>query len=265
MNIVIIGCGYVGRRAASYWKTNGHFVTVTTRSAERIDELKECSSNVYLLGDLKPLIEGKEVILLSIAPERGGDYRATYLQTAEALLPHLKPEQHVIYTGSTSVYGDAQGGWVDEETPIDPLTPHAEVLAATEEILLKHPKCCIFRMGEIIGPGREFLDRLKKMGRSKLPGTGENLTNWIHVTDIVQALELARKETLMGVYNLCNDEHLPRKEVYEEICKQAGLPSPTWNHQPSTFFRGNKKVSNRKIKSAGLTQFTTILPLTQDL
>jgi len=259
MKIAIIGCGYVGSRAAGSWKKSGHFVTVTTRRPERVEKLQECSSEVFLLGNLKELIAGKDLILLSVAPGKGEDYRSTYLETAQDLMACVEPHQHVLYTGSTSVYGDKGGGWVNEETPVDPLTPHAEVLAATEKILLKHPNACLFRLGEILGPGRTIVERLKKMPRSPLPGTGDNMTNWIHVDDIVEAFELARNRNLTGIYNLCNGEHVTRREAYLKFCSKAGLPPPQWSGRPSSYFRGNKKVSNEKIKAAGLTKFTPIL------
>lgn len=260
MKIAIIGCGYVGSRAARAWLVEGHTVTVTTRRKERVHELQECSSDVFLLGDLIDLIPGQDLILLSVAAGRGGDVRSTYLETAKRLIEVIQPHQQIIYTGSTSVYGDAMGNWVDETSALRPSTDHARILIETEQTLQKHEKTCIFRMGEIIGPGRNIADRLRDINGGEIKGTGENFTNWIHIDDIIAALDLALKQKWQGIFNLCNGEHVPRKEAYQKICAQERIPLPSWNPNKTPFFRGNKKVSNQKIKDQGFRSFTNIMP-----
>ncbi|MBN9378933.1 MAG: hypothetical protein BGO14_03025 [Chlamydiales bacterium 38-26] len=258
MKVCIIGCGYVGRAAALKWKAEGHEVTVTTRSLEKAYQLRPIADLVYILNDdWRELIKDQDVILLSVAPDNSSDYLQTYLGSAEMLVKALRPchGQQIIYTGSTSIYGDHQGEWVDEQSKPKPHNSQAEILLATEKTLLKAAKdhkICLFRLGEIYGPGRSIANRVEKMQGKQIPGTGENYTNLVHLEEIMRAIDLAMKNSLQGVYNLCNDIHIKRKALYQSICEQNAWPFVQWNScNTQTLHGGNKRVTNTKLKSVG--------------
>jgi nucleoside-diphosphate-sugar epimerase len=258
MRICIIGCGYVGKAAAIQWKKEGHEITVTTRSLERAYQLRPIADLVYILDeDWYKLLDKQDVVLLSVAPDAKSDYIQTYLRTAENLVQVVKHSSvsQIIYTGSTSIYGDHEGNWVDEQTPPQPMNANAQILLTTEHTLLKaetdQRKVCIFRLGEIYGPGRSIAERVRKMQGSSFPGNGENYTNLVHQDEILSALDYAVKQKLNGIYNLCNDIHIARKEMYQEICQAQGWPEVQWNPAVKSPHAGNKKVSNEKLKSVG--------------
>lgn len=146
LNIGIIGCGYVGTAVAERWREFGHSITATTTRRDRIPELERVAQQVVVLKGndseaLASMVQNQDVLLLSVAAPRGGDYQESYLETAKTLLPVLQQAprvQQLIYTSSSSVYGDHQGAWVDETTPVTPGNPNARVLAQTEEVLLLH-------------------------------------------------------------------------------------------------------------------------------
>jgi UDP-N-acetyl-D-mannosaminuronate dehydrogenase len=51
-NIAVLGCGYVGSTLADYWQEQGHFVTGTTTSRERVPSLSKVVSKVVVMkGD----------------------------------------------------------------------------------------------------------------------------------------------------------------------------------------------------------------------
>ena len=256
--ICIIGCGYVGQAAALKWKADGHEITVTTRSLERAYALRPFADLVYILSeDWHMLVEKQDVVLLSVAPDLKSDYINTYLRTAETLVASLKGSSvtQIIYTGSTSVYGEHDGQWVDENTKPQPVNANAQILLSTEHILLKaaseHRKVCVFRLGEIYGPGRSIEGRLKRMQGSLFSGNGESPTNLIHLDEIISALDIAMQNKLDGIYNLCNDTHIPRKDLYKQVCDQQGLPQVQWSPAAANPHAGHKKVSNEKLKSTG--------------
>ncbi|RQH25014.1 NAD(P)H-binding protein [Okeania hirsuta] len=130
MKIAIIGCGYVGTKTAKLWSQNGHQVTVTTTTPERVSELKNITSQVVVMKGNDPeamqdLLQNQEIVLLSVGfrSHIGMEYKQTYLETAQTLVATLKKApniQQVIYTGSYSVYGDKNGEWVDENSPVTP-------------------------------------------------------------------------------------------------------------------------------------------------
>lgn len=260
MKIGILGCGYVGQEAALRWKNEGHNVTVTTRRPERIAQLKEYADNVLILNhqSFGSFIEQQEALLISVAPDSPSEYTSTYLETSKQVVVHFRNApflQHILYTSSTSLYGDHQGAWVNEETPIHDPDKNRKILFETEQNFLScsSPDVCvsILRLGEIYGPGREIEERIRRSHKTPFPGNGESYTNLNHIEDIVGGLNFALLHKLQGVYNLCNDFHITRKEFYEKICLQENIPPIQWDPAHKSQHGGNRRVSNQKIKDAG--------------
>jgi len=260
MKIGIIGCGYVGQAVALYWKQQGHRIGVTTRQPERVAPLAVFADDVFLLRSqtLSPFIKPYEALLISVAPDHRSDYAATYLETARQVAEQTSEMsllRQILYTSSTSVYGDHGGAWVDENTPIQETHGRRDILYQTENIFLKCSSkdlnVCVLRLGEIYGPGREIEHRLRRMQDRPLAGTGASYTNLIHLTDIVSALDFALKHHLQGVYNLCNDIHVTRSQLYDSLCKREQLPPMRWDPTQLVTHGGNKRVSNQKLKDEG--------------
>ncbi|UKO95771.1 SDR family oxidoreductase [Nostoc sp. UHCC 0870] len=264
MNIAIIGCGYVGYAIAKYWQQNSSFnVTVTTTTPERVSELQSISQKVIVtkgddLEGLKSATENQDVVLLSVGAKRGRSYQETYVNTANNLVAILQQNttvKQIIYTGSYSIYGDRDGEWVDEETPAKPITPNAEIMKATEDILLaadsESLRVCIVRLGGIYGTGRELIKIFSRVAGTTRPGNGSDITNWIHLDDIVGAIELIRQHQLQGIYNLVDDAHLTRKELLDTLLTKYNLPLVSWDDSIKSDRQYNVTVSNQKIKDAG--------------
>ncbi|HEV8052487.1 MAG TPA: SDR family oxidoreductase [Parachlamydiaceae bacterium] len=270
MKIAIIGCGYVGSALSAKLKREGHYVTTTTRTHSKVPSLKLISDEVYIIQGydtalMSELLQDQEAVVLSLAADSQEAYESTYLDTAKAVAvavesaPKLK---HIIYTGSTSVYGDHQGGVVDENTPVSETSANCRILIATENTLMglvrqeTDMNVCILRLGEILGPERQIVDRLRRMQMQSvsLPGDGSSITNLIHLEDIVAGIDFALCHHLNGIFNLCNDIHTTRKELYAKICAYEGLSPPKWDAEKVSVHGGNKLVSNAKIKAAGYTR-----------
>ncbi|MDP1836628.1 MAG: SDR family oxidoreductase [Chlamydiales bacterium] len=260
---LVIGCGYIGSALAQAWAAQGVLVTATTTTPGRLTELEQIAHKAVLLDfkdedQLLELLQGHDWIVVSVAAKDSSSYQETYLYTAQALVKSMEQAPNVsrvIYTSSTSVYGEHDGDWVDEETPLTPISPQAKILAQTEEVLSTLPNACIMRLGEIIGPGRDIVERLQKQVGRTLPGTGQNFTNLSHRDDIVNAIMFAAEHGLSGIYNACNDLHITRKQLYDAICARMGWPEFTWDPTQKTMHGGNKRVTSDKIHKAGLNEF----------
>ncbi len=253
MNVLIIGAGYVGRAAAKAWRAHGHFVTLTTRRLERAAELSQEADRVVVIesGNFKAALENQQIVLLCMAPghpSSDADYEKTYLETAKAVLRDQdKSCEQIIYTSSTSVYGEHGGAIVDEETPLRPESHREQILVETEKKLLGAPcKVCILRLGEIVGPGRQIVDRLRSLNGRPLAGTGANICNISPIVEIVQALLVASEQGWQGVYNICSDQHPTRRELYEKLCVEAQIPPVSWDATRTSPHAGNKCVSSEK-------------------
>jgi nucleoside-diphosphate-sugar epimerase len=264
MNIAIIGCGYVGCAIAQYWQQNQNLiVTATTTTPERVAQLQKLADKVIVTqgNDQKKIVnvlENQDLVLLSVGAKGADLYESAYLDTAKTLVSALQQNstvKQVIYTGSYSVYGDRNGDSVDEETPPIPKSRNGEILKETEDILLsvKSEKLsvCILRLGGIYGHGRELVKIFSRVPGTTRPGDGSDITNWIHLDDIVGAIEFVRQHPLAGIYNLVDDAHLPSKLLLDTLFAQHNLPKVIWDATVSSNRPYNTKVSNQKIKQAG--------------
>ena len=265
MKIAIIGCGYVGSAIARWWQQQGHQITVTTTTPDKIPYLNTIASEVAIadgsnLANLKQAIADKEVVLLSVAAkQRSADgYRQAYLATAKNLLTAIAETPSVkqlIYTSSYGILGNQNGEWTDENAPVSPINELGEILSQTEQVLLSVPKSelkiCILRLSGIYGPGRELIKIFRSRAGTTRPGNGKDYTNWIHLDDIVNAIKLARLKQLSGIYNLNSDEILTTGEFFDRLFATHNLPPITWDTSQPSSRPYNLKLDNQKLKAAG--------------
>jgi nucleoside-diphosphate-sugar epimerase len=258
---VIIGCGYVGKAVAQRWQPTLQ-VTATTTTITRVSELEGVAHRVVILNGtdlagVRSLLQDQSIVLLSVGARSGDAYEETYLGTARTLVEALKDApavQQVIYTGSYAVYGDQGGAWVDEESAIAPTNRNGEILAETEQVLLSVKnavKVCIFRLGGIYGPGRTLVRIFGRSAGTTRPGSGDEPSNWVHLDDIVGAIDFARQHQLEGVYNLVGSVPLPVRVLLDRVCSQNGLPAVAWDPTQPSNRAYNARVSNQKLRTAG--------------
>ncbi len=263
MNVTIIGCGYVGAAVAQQWQQQGLTVTATTTSPARLSSLESIASRVILLNGsdlagLQTLLTDQQVVLLSVGARDRSAYEATYLTTAQNLVAALQTNssvQQVIYTSSYGVYGDHQGNWVNETSPLYPANRNGEILAETERVLLTAAtdwrKVCILRLGGIYGPGRELVKIFAGAAGKTRPGDGSDASNWVHLDDIVGTIEFARSQQLAGLYNLVQDEPISTGDLLNQIFSQHSLPPVVWDTSQTSTRPYNAQVSNQKLRGAG--------------
>lgn len=265
MRIAIIGCGYVGSAIARAWNQQGHQLTVTTTTEDKREQLQEIAQDVRVIAgnDLDKMREvclGQDVILLSVgATSRNLEvYRRTYFETAQNLVTALQGNptvKQLIYTGTYSILGDQQGNWVDETTPYAPVNEQGDVLVETEQMLLdaatEDLKICILRLAGIYGKNREIVKIFRSAFGHTRPGSGNNYVNWIHLKDIVSAIEFARNRQLEGIYHLACDQSLRMDELLDQLAQHYQLPPVIWDNssQPTTLL--NVRVSSQKLKDLG--------------
>ena len=268
MNAIIIGCGYVGSAVAQHWRNLGHVITATTTTPDRIGELQKVANQAIVLKccdeeTLQTILQNQDVVFLSLAPTANQQvdsdmYEETYLHTANNFvlaLKHFPNIKQLIYTSSSGVYGNSNGAWVSELSPVAPSDRHAEILHETEQVLLSASspdlKVCIFRLAAIYGPDREFKKRLSGLAGTTRPGTGNQFTNWVHLDDIVSASELALARQLEGVYNVVNDVPITARELFKQLCDRYELPEVEWDGSDTTKRSNSRRISNQKLKAEG--------------
>lgn len=265
MKIAVIGCGYVGSAIARFWQAKGHDVTVTTTTPDKVNALSTIADRVVVTkGDdlvtLQEVLSDREIVLLCVGAKKRDPviYEQAYLQTAKnvvSAIQNIPSIRQVIYTGTHAVLGDRQGEYTNEECPVAPINANSETLAKTESVLLSAQKdnlsICILRLAGIYGEGRELINIFRTWTGTTRPGTGENYINWIHLDDIVNALEFARDRQLAGIYHLSSDETQTRKEFFDRLFCTHNLSGIIWDNSIPKQPNLNVRLDNSKIKAAG--------------
>ncbi len=267
MKILLIGTGYVGKAILASWENEKDSFTATTTTESKIDAIQseKCVEKALLLNvnkntNLSPILETCDVLIVTVAPAKNANYKETYLETALAIkrgLAGRKKAIYIVYTSSTSVYGNHQGALVDEESNRASTLENGKILSQTEDVYLSLSSplvgVCILRLGGINGPMRTLESRTLKMSKKQLEGSGKEVTNHIHLEDIPRAIEFCVIKSLKGIYNLVNDDHPTREELYRKISSLLKVPPPIWKLNRCLTPKTNAKVSNLKIKGAGFT------------
>ncbi len=208
-------------------------------------------------ANMEPALKSATHILLSAAPNEQGDpVLAQYRDAIVELAPNL---QWVGYLSTTGVYGDHQGGWVDETTPLSPSTKRGELRTKAESDWSSIPDLPlhIFRLAGIYGPGRGPFAKVKS-GTARRIIKQNQVFSRIHVDDIAQVLWASINAPRPGaIYNLCDDDPAPPQDVIGYAAELLNLPVPasvnfdTADMSPMarSFYAESKKVRNDLIKS----------------
>ena len=267
MDLTIVGCGYVGLALAERLQARRPQLrlTLTTTSSERLEQLSPLADRVQICDATDPtqLLDAlrqssSAVFCLGPKGDRQVDangYRHTFVDSFRcltSLLPQLPELRQINYTGSCSVYGDAEGDWVDEQTPPEPSRGHGDVLLEGEQLLngISDRRVCILRLGALYGPGRDLDRRLRGLAGLERPGSGATYSNWLHVADAAGALEAALDAEWAGVVNVVNDEPIRLRDLVGRSLQRQGLAPVRWLGQDGSG-SGGRRISNTRLKQLG--------------
>jgi nucleoside-diphosphate-sugar epimerase len=265
LRAAILGCGYVGRAVATLWQQQGLIVTATTTQPEHLKDLVNVADRVLVMrgndgAAVAELLAGQQVLLICVGAGRQANYEETYLNTAKTVVNALAqaPDlQQIIFTSTYSIYGNYGGAWVRENDPAQPTTGNGKIMLDTEQVLLsavtEQRQVCIFRLGGIYGPGRELAKIYGRTAGTTRQGTGQEASNWIHLEDIVGAIDWAQCHELSGLYNLVQDEIPTVRDLLDRVCQAHHLVPVQWDATQPSARPYNVRVSNQKLKAAGYT------------
>jgi len=177
---------------------------------------------------VRGLLAGTTHLIVSIPPDLEGDVVLRDFADDIAALPDLA---WVGYLSTVGVYGDAAGGWVDEDSPIRPLNERSLRRAEAERAWLDlgartGRRVEVFRQSGIYGPGRNPLAALRAGTARRIVKPGQ-VFNRIHVDDIARVLAAAiDKDTGLRVFNVSDDEPAPPEDVLAYGAELLGVPVP---------------------------------------
>ena len=263
--LISLGHGYSARALATRLIPNGWRIIGTTRSADKAQTLRDSGVEPVIFptpdGDIPDVLadalQSAGYLLISAGPDEAGDPMLRYLRDhIIQATPHLK---WAGYLSTTGVYGDHQGGWVDETTPLTPSTRRGQwrVEAEAEWQDIPNLPLHIFRLAGIYGPGRGPFSKVRGGTARRIIKPGQVFSR-IHVEDIAQVLEASFNAPNPGaIYNMCDDDPAPPQDVIAHAAELLGLPLPpeeafeTAQMTPMarSFYAESKRVRNDRIKS----------------
>ncbi|MCB2137354.1 MAG: SDR family NAD(P)-dependent oxidoreductase, partial [Rhodobacteraceae bacterium] len=130
--LLSLGHGYTAQALQRRLQPAGWTIIGTTRSAEKAERFANEGVEPLIWpggGPLGPVLARATHVLISIAPDDGGDPVLAAHNDEFAAARHLR---WVGYLSTTGVYGDHQGGWVDEDTPLTPGTKRGRIRVLAE-------------------------------------------------------------------------------------------------------------------------------------
>eukprot|EP01037_Dinobryon_pediforme_P002530 gene2530-2569_t len=205
--------------------------------------------------EVEAAISKADVLLVS-APPREFD---PVLRDFAAAIARSKARK-IIYLSTIGVYGNQDGGWVDETTPPEPYSERSAMRAKVEQQWLNlgvdHNKNVqILRLAGIYGPGQNALQNLKSGTARRIIKPGQ-VFNRIHVGDIGRAILAAMKTDLpSGIFNVTDDEPAPPQDVIAYAAQLLGMVPPPgqdfatakMSEMARSFYSKNQRVSNRRL------------------
>lgn len=261
MHVLVAGCGWLGTALAQVLVARGDRVTGTRRDPQRAEALRSLGIEPLAVDLATPGASGRlpgDVDAVVACQAAGGEsveaYRSAYLAANGALLDAAGrwKLRALVYTGSTGVFGQRDGSTVDEQTPVAPASPTAEVLVEAERALVaaaaRGVPTRVVRLSGLYGPGRYgVIDRVRS-GRTALGPGDDAWTNWCHLQDAIATVLAALERGGDGaVYHGSDATPLRRRELVEFVAGRLGV-APARSDDASGGRGANRRISSERTR-----------------
>ena len=256
------GLGYSALALAPMLVGAGWQVGGTCRNAEKAAALRARGFAAELFERGRPLpaaaMAGATHVLVTAPPDATGDPVLESHGEDIAALPGLA---WLGYLSTTGVYGDRDGGWVDETSALRPSGERGRRRVAAETGWLELGRrrgvpVHIFRLAAIYGPGRSPYAALRTGAARRVDKPGQVFSR-IHVEDLARVLAASMARPHPGaVYNVCDDQPAAPQAVVAHAAALLGVPAPPLtpfaeaplSAMARSFYDDNKRVANALIK-----------------
>ena len=253
MHLLIFGLGFCGAAAARDARQAGWRVTATSRNP-----VSAGPPGVQIV----PFRAAGEALaqathILATAPPREDADPVLSLYGAGIERARLA---WLGYLSTTGVYGDRDGGWVDEATEPAPTADRSRRRLAAElawRAAAAGRPLDIVRLAGIYGPGRSVFEDLRA-GRARRVVQPGHAFGRIHVDDIAGGIlaAIAHKPQGARVLNFADDEPAESAVTTEYAAQLAGLPvppaipwaeaAPGMSEMARSFWAENRRVSSSR-------------------
>jgi|TARA_B110000495_G_C22920778_1_gene537941 nucleoside-diphosphate-sugar epimerase len=264
LNIICFGFGQVAKNFIKKLSNDGVSFKLTTTSREKSNnkifeginyESFQLTEKSFDKKFIKRFNEADH-ILLSIAPINGGDVVIKNFQK------YFKSNKikWMTYLSATSVYGDHNGKWVDENSETNPTSSNGILRLKIEKVWMEFASkhnlpIQIFRLSGIYSNQYNILKRLR-LGEAKIINKKNHFFSRVHVEDIANVLCNSLKNFKKNeIYNISDDMPASAAEVTMHGAKLLNISKPKTieineieSEMLKNFYKDSKKVSNKKMK-----------------
>ncbi len=193
-------------------------------------------------------------VLVTLTPDQRDElgYRCTYvepMQVLTAVCAELSVRPHILFVSSTAVYGQADGSWVDEDSPTLEPPYNGRILLEAENVLRESGlPWTILRFAGIYGRAPER--RVEAVRQGRWTSTPDRWTNRIHIEDcvgiLVRVLDRYADQNLTGgLLNGSDSQPCLAGDLDRWIALQLGL-------QPPDFAASQGRYSGRRCDNSRL-------------
>ena len=260
--LFIFGIGYSALALAEKCMERGWQVSGSVRSGNKASTLRAKGIRAFAYEGGNPSdelineVQSSPYILQSIGLAEGKDPILPFFDSYIA----SRRRKWVGYLSTTVVYGNHDGGLVDETTTPRPTTDRGKARLAAENAWAQLPvPIHIFRLAGIYGQGRNILLKIQQ-GKARTIHKPNQVFSRIHVEDIAKLLLAsmnapAAKRGLPEIYNVADTESAAPEVVAAFAAKLLGIKPPPlvpfeaaeMSEMASSFYQDNKRVSSAKM------------------
>ncbi|WP_454870669.1 SDR family oxidoreductase [Pseudomonas lini] len=261
-SVLIAGCGDVGSRLATQLLNSGWEVHGLRRDVSRLPQ-----GVIGVAGDLFnkdcpatwPIGAVDYLVYCAAATDHDeAGYRAAYIQGLQHVLEWLgdygQVPNRLLFVSSSSVYGQQEGEWVNENSPTMAAGYSGRVMLEAEQVARDSGiPANIVRLTGIYGPGREWL--LTQVRRGYRVAIDPPLyANRIHVDDAAGLLAFLLEADQRGV--TLDDDYIGVDDAPASLAEVVGwlreyLGVTEWAEDASVRRAGSKRCSNARAKALG--------------
>ena len=260
MIVSCIGYGYISNYLIKELAADGVICFGITDKLEQLKK-KRYENTLILPRRMTPDAISKSThLVVTAAPEKN---------SCPIILKYKKYIENsnirsIVYVSSTGVYGNYNGEWVNEKSPIKGKNnPFNKKRILSENAWIKLCKkkgisLNIVRLGAIYGPGRPKIE--KKLFKNILIKNNHFFSR-IHVFDISRLIvKILYNSNSFNLWNIVDDQPSTRKDFITRIIKLKKVKKFNFTNYEDNedsmsqlkkkFWESNKKVSNKKIKNS---------------
>jgi nucleoside-diphosphate-sugar epimerase len=264
INIFCFGFGQVAKNFIK--KINSENISINLTISSREESKKNTFDNInyksfqfsenYFDKQLIKNLKSADHVLVSIAPVKGEDIVIKNFQN-NFINSKIK---WITYLSATSVYGNHNGNWVDENSDTKPTSSNGIDRLRAEKLWLdlaekKNLPLQILRLSGIYSNQNNVLARLKT-GNVKIIDKKNQFFSRIHVEDIANILSKSLQNfKSKEIYNISDDKPTSSEEVILHGSKLLNIEKPkvaplstVENEMIKNFYKNSKKISNKKMK-----------------